>query len=261
MGSTLRSTQLRTLIVNGEHAMRAHLHRLCAIRPELDVIAEAQSGSQAIEVFQKRGADLVLLDSHLPDMTGFDLLKSLTRDGSPTTVMVISGEDHAAQEPPGVRVSYLQRPVELPRFNAAIDSAIAESYEGPIAAVETTSRGLDRAPPQIIGEKTRKFYFLDTHAVEYLASAGNYVVTHTGGSEFLTRATMRRMCDLLEPLGFVRIERSLLVNLRQVMHVERRDRGQYCFVMRSGARLISSREQGPKLRSLLLGATTPFPTR
>jgi len=55
----------------------------------------------------------------------------------------------------------------------------------------------------------------------------------------------------------VRIERSLLVNLRQVAHVERLDRGQYCFVMRRGARLASSRERNVDIRAMLLGATSP----
>jgi DNA-binding LytR/AlgR family response regulator len=46
-------------------------------------------------------------------------------------------------------------------------------------------------PPQIIGEKSGRIYFIDAHQVEYLASAGNYVVTHVGTQEFLTRATLK----------------------------------------------------------------------
>ena len=65
-----------------------------------------------------------------------------------------------------------------------------------------------------------------------------------GANEFLARATLKGISARLAPLGFVQIERSLLVNLRQVAHVERHDRGQFCFVMRSGARLVSSRERG-----------------
>ena len=91
-------------------------------------------------------------------------------------------------------------------------------------------------PPQIIGEKSGRIYFLDAHEVEFLASAGNYVVTHIGANEFLTRATLKSMSAQLTPLGFVQIERSLLINLRRVAYVERHLRGQFCFVMRGGAR-------------------------
>jgi two-component system LytT family response regulator len=103
-------------------------------------------------------------------------------------------------------------------------------------------------PPQIVGEKAGRIYFLNAHEVEFLASAGNYVVTHIGANEFLTRATLKSMSEQLVPLGFVQIERSLLVNLR---------RGQFCVVMHGGARLVSSRERGASLRAFLLGPTSP----
>jgi DNA-binding LytR/AlgR family response regulator len=112
-------------------------------------------------------------------------------------------------------------------------------------------------PPQITGEKSGHIYFLPAREVEYLASAGNYVVAHVGASEFLTRATLKHMVLRLAPLGFVQIERSLLINLRQIEHVERHERGRFRFVMRSGACLVSSRERGSDIRAMLFGASTP----
>jgi len=243
-----RTTPVRTLIVNGESGMRAQLHRLCANRPDLKVIAEAASGLQAIDALEQRAADLLLVDSRLPDMSGFELLRTVTPRIAPPTIMVTSARDDAARQPPGMNVRYLFKPVEPPLFNAAVDQSI-------------TSRASDvdaHWPPQIIGERSSRIYFLDVHDVEYVSATGNYVTTHLGGEQFLTRATLRSMADLLSPLGFVQIARSVLINLRQVAHVERRDRGQYCFVTRRGDRLVSSRERGSDLRALLLGATSPL---
>jgi len=136
---------------------------------------------------------------------------------------------------------------------------IADSSSGAPSVDLTDAVGGYRDPltPQIIGEKCSRIYFLDPRNVEYLASAGNYVTTHMAGEQFLTRATLKSMSDMLLPLGFIQIARTLLVNLRQVAHVERCDRGQYCFVTRFGERLISARERSASLRELLLGATTP----
>jgi two-component system, LytTR family, response regulator len=242
-----RSTPVRTLIVNGEPGMRAHLHRLCANRPDLEVIAAASSGLQAKNLLDERATDLLLVDSRLPDMSGAELLRTLIPTAVPPTIMVTSPQDDVGREPAGIPVRYLYKPIAPPQFNAAVDQAITESLP------ELDSR----LPPQIIGEKSNRIYFLDARTVEYLASAGNYVTTHVGGEQFLTRATLKSMSQMLVPLGFVQIERSLLVNLRQVAHVERRDRGQYCFVTRHGHRLTSSRERSGSLRCLLLGATTP----
>jgi DNA-binding LytR/AlgR family response regulator len=137
-------------------------------------------------------------------------------------------------------------------MRAQLHRLYADRFDGP-QAIEVTQDW----PPQIIGEKSGRIYFLDIHNVAYLASAGNYVAAHLGGDEFLTRATLKSMSVVLSPLGFIQIQRSLLVNLRQVVHVERCDRGQFCFVMRNGDRLVSSRERSGSIRALLLGATLP----
>ena len=246
---SVRARQVRTFIVNGESHTRAHLHRLCANRPDLKVIAEAASGLQALNALEEGAADLLLVDSRLPDMTGFDLLRTLTPKVAPPTIMVTSTRDDAERRSPGIHVRYLYKPVEPPSFNAAVDQAITRDADEPGS----------RWPPHIIGEKASRIYFLDVHDVEYLASAGNYVTTHLGGDEFLTRTTLKSMAALLAPFGFTQIARTLLVNLRQVAHVERCDRGQFCFVTRAGHRLVSSRERGADLRDLLLGATLPPP--
>ena len=251
MRLSARPKHVRTLIVNGEAAVRAQLHRLCEVRPDLDVIAEATSGAQAIDVIQGSNADLLFLDAKLPDMSGFDLLHSLVPEAAPATIMV-STRDEAGDQPSGISVNFLYKPVDPPQFNAAVDNAIAHPVIDESARSHATLW-----PPQIIGEKSGRIYFLDAHEVEYLASAGNYVVAHVGANEFLARATLKCVSARLAPLGFVQIERSLLINLRQVAHVERHERGQFCFVMRGGARLVSSRERSSDIRALLFGASTP----
>jgi two-component system LytT family response regulator len=233
---------VRTLIVNGEPAVRAQLHRLCVNRPDLDVVAEATSGAQAIDVIHDSDAHLLLLDARLPDMSGSDVLRSLNPEAAPATIMV-SSRHEAEPKPAGVDVKVLYKPVNPPQFNAAVDQAIG-------------ARIADIWPPQIIGEKEGRIYFLDPHDVEYLNAAGNYVVAHVGANEYLARATLKRISTRLAPLGFVQIERSLLINIRQLSYVEKHDRGQFCFVMRSGARLISSRERSGEIRAFLSGVST-----
>src|SRR3954469_7291569 len=202
MRLSARPRHVRTLIVNGDPAVRAQLHRLCVDRPDLDVIGEATSGAQAIDVIHDTDAHLLLLDARLPDMSGSDVLRSVNPDAAPATILV-SSRNEAEPQPAGVDVKVLYKPVNPPQFNAAVDEAIG-------------ARIADVWPPQIVAEKAGRIYFLDAHDVEYLAAAGNYVVAHAGASEYLARATFKRICARLAPLGFVQIERSLLINIRQL---------------------------------------------
>jgi len=241
MRLSARQRHVRTLIVNGDPAVRAELHRLCVGRPDLDIVGEPTSGAQAIDVIHDSDAHLLLLDARLPDMSGSDVLRSLNPEAAPATILV-SSRHESDPKPAGVDVKVLYKPVNPLQFNDAVDEAIG-------------ARAAEIWPPQIVGEKAGRIYFLDAADVEYLHSAGNYVVAHVGGCEYLARATLKRIATRLGPIGFIQIERSLLINIRQLSYVEKHDRGQFCFVMRSGARLISSRERSGEIRAFLSGVS------
>ena len=105
----------------------------------------------------------------------------------------------------------------------------------------TDLEGLDVIPTgQIIGEKSRRLYFIDVKNIDYVESEANYVALHVDDERYLARNTMKHLAVALAPLGFVRIERSLLINLRRVAFAERVDRGAFAFTLRNGQRLVSS---------------------
>ena len=93
---------------------------------------------------------------------------------------------------------------------------------------------------QIIGEKARRLYFIDLKTIDYVESEANYVALHVEDERYLARNTLKHLAATLGPLGFVRIERSLLINLRRVAFAERVDRGAFAFTLRNGQRLVSS---------------------
>jgi len=105
----------------------------------------------------------------------------------------------------------------------------------------TDLEGRDVIPTgQIIGENSRRLYFIDVKNIDYVESEANYVALHVDDERYLARNTMKHLAVALAPLGFVRIERSLLINLRRVAFAERVDRGAFAFTLRNGQRLVSS---------------------
>ncbi|HEY0800266.1 MAG TPA: LytTR family DNA-binding domain-containing protein [Steroidobacteraceae bacterium] len=101
------------------------------------------------------------------------------------------------------------------------------------------------APPAIalklvIGERERRLYPLSAETIDYIESDGNYVTIRAGNSKYISRDTIKRLSAELAEVGFVRIERSLLVNIRAVLHVESVGRGTFAFTLSSGSCLHSS---------------------
>ena len=95
-------------------------------------------------------------------------------------------------------------------------------------------------PLFLVGEREHRLYPLDPAAVDYVRSAGNYVIYHLGGVEYIARESIKRLDTVLAPAGFVRIERSLLLNVRAIAYAQPLGHGSFVFTLVSGARLHSS---------------------
>jgi len=93
---------------------------------------------------------------------------------------------------------------------------------------------------RLVGERTGRFYFLAPSDVDYITADGNYIYLQIGNDRYINRDSLKRLAPLLEPLGFIRISRSALLNLRRVAYAEREGRGILAFTLNSGVRLVSS---------------------
>jgi len=93
---------------------------------------------------------------------------------------------------------------------------------------------------RLVGERTGRFYFLAPGEVYYMTADGDHMDLRIGEDRYIHRDSFKRLAPLLEPLGFIRIGRSTLLNLRHVAYAEREGRGVLAFTLNSGARLVSS---------------------
>jgi two-component system, LytTR family, response regulator len=92
----------------------------------------------------------------------------------------------------------------------------------------------------LVGEREHRLYPLNAEAIDYIQSDGNYVTIRSGNAKYISRDTIKRLWADLADFGFVRIERSLLVNIRAVAYVEAVGRGTFVFTLTSGCGLHSS---------------------
>ena len=86
----------------------------------------------------------------------------------------------------------------------------------------------------------QRLYCLDAEAIDYVELEGNNVALHVDDEKYLARNTLKYLADVLEPLGFVRIQRYVLLNLRRVAFAQPLDRNAFVFTLRNGRRLISN---------------------
>jgi DNA-binding LytR/AlgR family response regulator len=94
--------------------------------------------------------------------------------------------------------------------------------------------------PQITGERAQRLYSIDAEAIDYVESHANNVAFHVDDDKYLAHNSLKHLAGMLAPLGFVRIEHSVLLNLRKVAFAQPLDRGAFVFTLRNGRRLVSS---------------------
>jgi DNA-binding LytR/AlgR family response regulator len=112
-------------------------------------------------------------------------------------------------------------------------------------------------PTLLIGEREHRLYPLDPEKIDYIESDGNYVSIRSGNTTYISRDSIKRLAEELANHGFVRIERSLLVNIRAVLYAEAAGRGRFTFTLSSGACLQSSASyRGAILRALPLASSS-----
>jgi len=187
-----------------------------------------------------------LLDVELPDMTGFDVLRATRTEQAPLGIMVTAHAEHAVTAFAAGAFDCLVKPVRDERFFRSIERA-RQCYEGtlawtapsPLTRFDQQSRVFHK-PRLLVGERERRLYPLDPDKVDYIESFGNYVKFHVGGSAYISRDSIKRLALALSDRGFVRIERSLLVNVRAVLYAEPTGRGTFAFTLANGTCLDSS---------------------
>jgi LytTr DNA-binding domain len=115
----------------------------------------------------------------------------------------------------------------------------ARTLHEPQTAQESSGMG-GSAFKLLVGEREHRLYPMNPETIDYIESDGNYVTIRSGSAKYISRDTIKRLSADLADVGFIRIERSLLVNIRAVAYVEAVGRGMFAFTLTSGAVLHSS---------------------
>jgi two-component system LytT family response regulator len=235
---------LRLLIVDKEPAVRCAFTQLCHQITDLHIVGEAGTGGAAIDAVENLAPDVMLIDLALPDMSGFDVLRLAGNSMGPLGITTSHQPEYAERAIAEGAVDHLVKPVSADRFGHAIGrvrqrSGIEQAAESRL--IRHILRLLARRPKLLVGERQHRLYPLDVEKIDYVEADGNYVTIRVGNSEYISRDSIKHLAADLADFGFVRIDRSILLNIRAVQFAEPAGHGTLAFTLSSGACLHSSK--------------------
>jgi DNA-binding LytR/AlgR family response regulator len=230
-------TRPTALIADDEPLLREALGRLLASAwPELDVIANARNGREAIELFEARAPDICFLDVHMPGISGIEAANHIGRRAH--LVFVTAYDQYAVQAFREGVLDYLVKPVEPERLAETV-ARLKERLQASQPALNTEellrqlAAQLTRAAAPdylrwIRAQAGRTLRMIPVDDIDFLRSDDKYTTIAWRGdkgerAEALVRAPLRELAAQLDPGQFAQVHRSVVVNLRAISHVTRGD--------------------------------------
>ena len=251
---------IRVLIVDDEPHARQKLTHLVQAAGDLELLGSCKDGVEALAAIRKLRPDLLFLDIQMPELGGFEVLKSLG-DKRPYVIFTTAYSEYAAQAFEVEAVDYLLKPFDVTRFERALGRARRLIGGGdPIPAATEPSPEFDRLA-SLLDRRLGKTRLLvkvgngirpvDVASIFYIESEGDYLQLVVAGERLRIRERMKDIEDQVGDAGFVRIHRSVLVNLEHVREMKPKKHGDYEFLMADGARFVSGATYRSNVRRIL----------
>jgi two-component system, LytTR family, response regulator len=250
--------KIRVLVADDEPLARERLTTLLSSEPDVEVVAQARDGEDAVTAIHDHSPDLVFLDVQMPQMNGFDVIEAVGTDKMPLVIFVTAYDQHALKAFQVRALDYLLKPFDRERFTDALQRArkqIERDETGDLgrrllALVKDLRRDQPRSDRLVVKSGGRLF-FLRTDEIDWVEAAGNYVRLHVGTASHLLRETMNAIEGRLDPEKFFRIHRSRIVNMERIQELQPWLNGEYAVLLRTGTRLTLSRGYREKLQERL----------
>lgn len=251
-----------TLIVDDEPLAREGLRMLLAEDADVAAIHEAKDGREAVAAIRKVRPDLVFLDVQMPEMDGLAVVREIGAERMPAVVFVTAHDQYALRAFEINAVDYLLKPVTRERFaqafaraKARLETQPTEGASRQILSLLETLAAPRRHVRRLAVRSAGKTVFVEIGDVDWIEAAENYVKLHAGRSSHLLQVAMNTLEESLDPDGFLRIHRSIIVNIGRIKELEPALHGEYVVTLENGVRLRSGRTYHEKLKAL---AGNPF---
>ena len=209
---------MNCIIIDDEATARAIISQLCSNVKDLTILEEFPNAIQAIKYLNQNENDLIFLDIHMPDFTGFDFIETLKNP--PKIILTTSDSNFAIQAfEYDCIIDYLVKPISLERFQKAIQKA----KDKPNKSNESSSS--NEKVEMISGNDLyvnidRRLIKIDIPSIYLIEAKGDYINVKTEDKNYTVHSTMKKIEDKLPESLFLKVHRSYIINIKKIVDIE-----------------------------------------
>jgi two-component system, LytTR family, response regulator len=249
--------RIGVVIVDDEELARSMVRELLEPHPEIEILAECANGFEAVKAIGERQPDLLFLDIQMPKLDGFEVLELIPPEIA--VIFVTAYDTYALRAFEVHAVDYLLKPFSAARFDAALERAKERmGAPGPSAhELAATARGPSPYAERVVVKDGPKVHIIPIAKLDWVEAEDDYVALHSEGQKYLKQQTISALEAMLDPSKFLRIHRSVIVNLERVSKIEPYTKDSKVAVLTGGTRLPVSKAGYLRLKALLDEGSLP----
>lgn len=203
---------INAIIVDDEPLAQDVLETYIEKIPELKLVAKCNNALEANDALKEHEVDLMFLDIQMPQLTGIDFLKTLSKP--PQVIFTTAYPNYAIEGFELNALDYLLKPISLERFMKAVNKAV-EQIE--LQRRDAGASSADEEETEYIfvkaDKKLVKIFYRD---ILYIEGLKDYVIIRLEKGRVITLQTMKSLEEKLPQQMFKRIHRSYIVNLEKI---------------------------------------------
>lgn len=208
---------MNCIIIDDEATARVILNKICSEFDDLTVVAEFENAVEAIKYLYKHQVDLVLLDIHMPDFTGFEFIKTLK---NPPNIILTSSDKNFAIEAYEYDciVDYLVKPILVPRFIKALQKVkniLKQNTETSIQDHEA-----NQLENELYINIDRRLIKIDIRSIYLVEAKGDYIHLKTENTNYIVHSSLKKIKDKLPDSLFLKVHRSYIINIKKIIDIE-----------------------------------------
>lgn len=210
---------MNCIIIDDEATARAIIERLCSNVSSLNVLEVFPNAMQAIKYLNQNEVDLIFLDIHMPDFTGFDFIQTLK---NPPKIILTTSDAQFAIEAfeYDCIVDYLVKPISLPRFEKAVlkaQTTVVKTFENTVSPSEKVE---DTSVNDLYINIDRRLIKLDIPSIYLIEAKGDYIHVKTEDKNYTVHSTLKKIEDKLPNDLFLKVHRSFIINVQKIIDIE-----------------------------------------
>ncbi|WP_417556724.1 LytR/AlgR family response regulator transcription factor [Mesoflavibacter zeaxanthinifaciens] len=207
---------MNCIIIDDELTARTIINKLSSNVPDINVVEEFSNAIQAIKYLNQNTVDLIFLDIHMPDFTGFDFIQTLKNP--PKIILTTSDANFAIQAfEYDCIVDYLVKPITQERFNKALDKAKSATFTSKATTSPTEE---DSGVNDLYVNIDRRLIKIDIPSIYLVEAKGDYIHIKTETKNYTVHSTLKKIHDKLPDSLFLKIHRSYIINVDKIIDIE-----------------------------------------